>query len=282
MNYKEVAMVYASHNYDAFKEMKNNRDVREDRVEKLIASFSEKEILNPIVVNEKMEIVDGQGRFEALKKLDREIKFVIQHGADVDDCRRMNAYNTAWTPRDFVVSYKNSGNENYALLEDTHNEMGVGYSVVLTSAGISKNHGMTKIRQGDLVFTEQDVNQARNVIKTATELKNALDCKYAITLEFYSAVRVLLYKTKGYDHERMMKKCHSWRRKHDGFEPKTKQALILKQFTEIYNSGSCRTNLYFEDYLRNKGRNVRNYEEQSTGHYKADVSAKTLVARGKS
>lgn len=275
-NFKEVARVYATHDYDAFKEMKNNRDVREDRVAKLYASLSEKEILNPIVVNEKMEIVDGQGRFEALKRLDREIKFVIANGTDVEDCRRMNAYNTAWKPRDFVVSYKNSGNENYTLLEDVHNELGVGYSVVLASAGISKQFGMNKLRQGSLLFTQDHAKQAENVVKTAFELKKALDCRYALTSEFFSAVRVLLYETKGYDHERMMKKCHVWWKKNGSFEPTSKIGLILKQFSDIYNTGATKTRIYFEDYMRNKGNNVRSYDEQTTGHYKTDVSAKTL------
>lgn len=62
------AQVYEEKDYSKFKRLENNRDVTESRKEKLKASIASGEILNPIIVNEKMEIIDGQGRYEAKKR----------------------------------------------------------------------------------------------------------------------------------------------------------------------------------------------------------------------
>ena len=64
---KIIGQVFEETNYDAFAKLPDNRDLSPGRLNKLIASISERYILNPIIVNEKMEIIDGQGRLNALR-----------------------------------------------------------------------------------------------------------------------------------------------------------------------------------------------------------------------
>ena len=91
---KIIGNIYEETDYTKFRKLPDNRDVLSNRLTKLEASLSERAILNPIIVNEKMQIIDGQGRYEALKRMGKPIQYVVAKGANSDDCKRMNRYNT--------------------------------------------------------------------------------------------------------------------------------------------------------------------------------------------
>ena len=161
---KVVSSVYETKDYSIFKELEDNRDITKARVEKLVASFSEKEILNPIVVNEKMEIVDGQGRYEALKRLGRSIKFLVSPGATIEDCRRMNAYNQKWTNMEFVKSFASSGDVNYINLMECRKITNLSFDMILRLANQSTHIYFEE--EGERKFTLQKIKtgpkRARN------------------------------------------------------------------------------------------------------------------------
>ena len=70
MNYvKSSEEMFRTTDYDAFKRVLGNRKVLEDRVSKILASFDKIGYIPvPIIVNEKFEVIDGQGRLEACKR----------------------------------------------------------------------------------------------------------------------------------------------------------------------------------------------------------------------
>ena len=60
--------IYCTKNYEIFKRLYGNREVLAQRKRTIKNSILEiGYISNPIVVNENMEIIDAQGRFESLK-----------------------------------------------------------------------------------------------------------------------------------------------------------------------------------------------------------------------
>ena len=70
MNNEKTTLVRQTNNYMKFQILKGNRNVSQSRVNKIIASINRVGyITNPIIVNEHMEVIDGQGRLEALKTL---------------------------------------------------------------------------------------------------------------------------------------------------------------------------------------------------------------------
>ena len=67
--------ILRTNKYEIFKELKGNREISPLRITKIINSIKNVGyIINPIIVNEKMEIIDGQGRLEALRILKIEDK----------------------------------------------------------------------------------------------------------------------------------------------------------------------------------------------------------------
>lgn len=121
--YKKVGTVYSTTDYDSFEKLEGNRDVLERRKNLIKASIEERGwIRNPIIVNEKMQIIDGQGRFEALQELGMPIEYVISRGATIDDCIALNVKQKNWTNYDYISCYCEMGNSDYIKLAQIMNQ----------------------------------------------------------------------------------------------------------------------------------------------------------------
>lgn len=106
-NFKEADYkVYTTKKYDLFVFNAENREVSPKRVEAIKQSIeSVGYIRNPIIVNEKFEIMDGQGRFTVLKNAGMPIEFIVEPGIGADEFRALNMRQTNWTVKDFIHSY---------------------------------------------------------------------------------------------------------------------------------------------------------------------------------
>ena len=262
---KPVGTIWVTENYSIFKRLEHNRSVTNARKEKLIASMSVHEVLCPIIVNKNMEIIDGQGRYEAKKEMGLPIYFIIDENADISDCQRMNYTNSKWTTLDFAQSYASAGNENYINL------LKACYKTKQTISRVTNITGTksASITDGKFVFTKNDVEETIDTVEKGNELLNVLCFDKRPNDTFFSGVRVLL-RTKGYNHQRMLNNCVKCRSSYcqmSGLEDQ------LKVFSRIYNRYSKGGKLYFEDYMRNKGRNVRSYDQPIPDRFnEADVS----------
>lgn len=265
---KPIAVVYTTTDYNKFKKLEENRTVTENRAGKLTASFGEKEIINPIIVNEKFEIIDGQGRFEALKRLNKPIKYIISFGANIEDCRRMNRYNTSWSIIDWIESYADNSNpsvaESYKNLLYCMKKNHVSLSRVESTSHImlqSGGHSKT-VTNGTLVFSKTDIEDVEDCLKKGQEILDALTFTKRPNEAFWRGTRIVI-DTAGYSHERMLRNCALQRAKYNQMANLDGQ---LKEFSRIYNYRKCGNYLYFEDYLRNKGYSVRTYEQSFGNH----------------
>ena len=169
---EEIAKVYQTSDYSVFKRIAGNRPVdtrRKNRLRQSIQEFGY--ILNPIVVNENMEVIDGQGRLAALKELSLPVPYIIAEGAGSKECMAMNINMSNWRVKDYVNSYAELGNENYIrfkkFMED-HNDLTVDEAFgIITNRIITNGYGSIAIKEGDLIFTEEQlikVNRAAQFI----------------------------------------------------------------------------------------------------------------------
>lgn len=106
--------------YSLFKRMKGNRPILRAHVNNLIQSINKINLLstNPIKVNEKMEVIDGQNRLEAAKKLRVPIYYMVSMGGNLQDVQILNTYVEKWSMMNYIDSYVEQGNQNYILLKD--------------------------------------------------------------------------------------------------------------------------------------------------------------------
>lgn len=154
--------IKSTKNYKQFKKLIGNRRVDELRVQRIIKSIKAVGyITSPIIVNEKMEVIDGQGRLEALERLHLPVEYIVEEGAGINECISMNIYQTNWSLMDYIVSFASRGNENYIKLLKMHKEYPEFTIHALGTAlfGIGKISG-TVIHRGDLQISDDLYNSA--------------------------------------------------------------------------------------------------------------------------
>ena len=160
---REINKVFLESNLSKFKLLDGNRGIEESRVEKIIDSIKTVGFINsPIVCNEHYEIIDGQGRLEACKRLGLPIPYIVIDGLGVDECRAMNVNQKNWSTLDFISSYANEGNPSYKYLLDFVRTSGFPFSTSIWIA-VQRKYNPFAIRKGTLVFSEQDYIEARKL-----------------------------------------------------------------------------------------------------------------------
>ena len=149
--------VYTTNDYSIFKRLPGNRDIPESRISKIVESIqSIGWVHNPIIVNEKMEVIDGQGRLTALQRLKMPVEYVVAPGAGNKECIYMNMNMVNWKLPDFVKSYAEQGNENYQRLLSLMERYANGNLNIISTAlyRISKAK-LRDIKEGTLQLTEE-------------------------------------------------------------------------------------------------------------------------------
>lgn len=141
------------------------------RVMQLVISYLMVGVLTqPILVNEKYEIIDGQGRFEALKILGFPIKYVMQNGIGLNECIMMNTRSKDWDAIDYVYSFAEKGNQNYILLVNLIqnypelNLNSIGYAV------FGSEIRNTDVMDNKLSLSIEDVVNAKRNLDFANEM----------------------------------------------------------------------------------------------------------------
>ena len=163
---KPDGLIYMTSDYSIFKLLDGNRDVTSQRAKKIRSSIQKNGyILSPIAINEKYEIIDGQGRLEALRQLGLPVHFYFVPNAGLKECAALNAYSTTWTFKDYVKSYADMGNESYkrlqALLEEFGYEIGIK-AIYFATKGICLQHDSIKL--GKLSVTAEEFLHAENLL----------------------------------------------------------------------------------------------------------------------
>lgn len=94
-------------NYEIFKILNYNRPVVPYHVNNLKKSILKQNLLHlkPIIVNNKMEVIDGQHRLQAAKELGLEVYYIMENTADVGLLPSLNTNMKNWILPDFHRVY---------------------------------------------------------------------------------------------------------------------------------------------------------------------------------
>lgn len=94
-------------NYDLFVAITANREIIERHVVKLTEAIRRKNLLSvcPIICSEKMEVIDGQHRIEAAKRLKVPIYYIFGEQLDHLDIISLNNVKIKWRDIDYINFY---------------------------------------------------------------------------------------------------------------------------------------------------------------------------------
>ena len=77
MNSINKNKIHVTSDYDQFTYLVGNRDIVNKHVKSLSAEIDNRDLEIPIIVNEKMEVCDGQHRLEAYKVLGKPVPYIV-------------------------------------------------------------------------------------------------------------------------------------------------------------------------------------------------------------
>lgn len=114
---KEVNKVYKTSNLSIFKQIDGNRVPNLQHIRRLANSIRVYGMkCNPILVNERMEVIDGQHRLLAAKEVGSFVYYIIVDGYSLKEVHTLNLNQKNWTKRDYMEGYASMGIESYIKL----------------------------------------------------------------------------------------------------------------------------------------------------------------------
>lgn len=174
---KDSYKVPSTFDYGKFKFIEGNRDV--DHVKKLEESMRECGLLlQPILVNENMEIVEGQNRYTACMNLGLPVYYIIQQGIRLKEVKSLNSASKNWNTKNYIHSYAlGDQNINYIYVEQLMKAYPWANQSLITFAvtGVSGwGSGTNTYKSGDFKCTEVEYNNAVKVLDYVGQFEELL------------------------------------------------------------------------------------------------------------
>lgn len=161
--------IQSTDNYDKFKFCEFNRKIDKNHVKKLLTSISSNNLLEfcPILVDNKMQIIDGQHRLMAAKELNLPIYYQIKEDAVDEDIVLLNASSKRWSLEDYVNYYAKKGKKNYQDIITLSEKYDLSVNVILNVFG-KQYLGSREMKVGNLSALDMELAEAR--LKQLNEL----------------------------------------------------------------------------------------------------------------
>jgi hypothetical protein len=132
-----ISATQKTSDYTIFKKMDGNREVLPGNVRQLVRSMVDNGNLTqnvPVLVNEHMEVVDGQHRLAALQQLGWPVYYRIEEGLGLSVVQALNNAGRNWSWKDYASSHA-AHIPDYQKFLDLANEFGIGFGVVIMYCG---------------------------------------------------------------------------------------------------------------------------------------------------
>lgn len=162
--------VYFTREYSAFKFIQGNRMLDELKIKRIIQDIkwgNNMLAAFPILVDDQLNIIDGQHRYYAAMKTKNNIYYIIYEPVAIQQIATMNSRQKGWKMIDYLDCYVSTGNNDYQILkefEDTY-DTGIGIAMLL----LSGSYDVKSYKEGS--FKVYDLNRA-NEIATCLNIFN--------------------------------------------------------------------------------------------------------------
>lgn len=221
--------------YDIFKFREDNREkIDHAHVRDLCESIESRNLLElrPIMVNSEMEVLDGQHRLLAAKKLGVHIYYQVDDALNASDIIIMNVAKR-WTLGDYLNFYTKQQYDEYIKLKNfmKKNNLSLKIAVLLTMK--SGRLEWKKFRDGTYVFPNEDIDVNLDICWDTIEYIKRMNgfSSYTDSGKFWKALLKLI------KHENF--NAIMWRKNLEKmierFKPKARTEDYLAMFMEVHN-----------------------------------------------
>lgn len=202
-----VTEIRETNNYSMFKNMLGNREIKDTNYKKLLRSMSEKQLLMPILVNEKFEIIDGQHRFTACKTLNLPVYYYVVPGYKIEDVKRANLVSCTWNLDDYLNLHFEMGKTEYSNFKEIieKNKLKVTQLLEIVAGIENKEYSRVKMAFEDGIFAIESPLEIQRFLQDWQDFR---ELKEYNTSKFTRAF-LKVYKHKKYNHKLMNKKIQT-------------------------------------------------------------------------
>ena len=106
---------FETKDYSKFKKIRGNRPVDQTHVNALKKLIADKDLKDPIRVNKKNEVIDGQHTLQARKELGLVIPYIVIDSDDPLDVARLNTGRKNWSMDHYLEHHCARGKMDYKI-----------------------------------------------------------------------------------------------------------------------------------------------------------------------
>lgn len=205
--------VYETDDVTVFKKLGGNRSIYREHVAKLVKVFAKDEEFsrkNPIKVNEKMEIIDGQHRVEAYKKYQQlgeteaKLYYMVIPGLNLIDARSSNSGQKTWNPKDYAEAFVVQGRKEYGIYLKMSKEFELNHNIMeLYLTNRSRKGG--EFKSGEFIILDEKESRKR-----LHQLKDMGQYFPDYKLSSFGTAFHVICSSSLYDHERMKEQMEKY------------------------------------------------------------------------
>lgn len=224
--------------YALFKDVSSNRDVDQRHVRNLAAAIQRKDLLhvNPILVNKRMEVLDGQHRLAAARLLQKAVFYIVDEAIDHSDIARLNTNKKNWQLMDYINYYTVKGVKQYKELARLINEF-PNFPPSFIIAAIGDDGSRQRIAVMNGLLDTSNIAGAKEVFSCIKDFEAHFTHTY--NSRFLEAL-LFLYNTGSYNHEVMVNKLQ----RYPGcLVACANKKQYIKLLQEVYNKGTHEKNI---------------------------------------
>lgn len=228
-------------NLTRFVRVIGNRVTDPMHVAKLMESIEKHNMLEyaPILVNSKWQVIDGQTRLEAARKLGAEVYFIMGDDLTLDDVVLLNTTTRAWRINDYLHSYVSRKVPAYVRVAEYAKKWGltVANSIAILASDTDKHLQAPYIefRTGQLKILGEDYADefAAHIHRIRPYTVDGI----WQNREFLQALKIIIYREE-LDVDELVGKLEAYGR------PINREVNVkeyLRQIEDIWNRGQRRT-----------------------------------------
>ena len=264
-----VNEVLKTDDYSIFRLSKFNRNVI---FRKEMLKQAEEGFIAPIIVNEKMIVIDGQNRLLHSKEAGVPVEYIIKEGLTEDDIVRMNTVQKPWSLTNYIEAYANQGSNEYEKLIDLINQKLSSVTNTIQFAvdyPTARQMGSEVIKTGDFQFYNYDktiefLHYSERFRKHTKTPKRA-----RVESALYE-----LFRLKEFDQKRLIEKVIQTGIAEDIKIKDPKHTEALKMLLDSYNQKlNVESNKFISYHITSYGTIVIDSDRQDWTRKKTAVSA---------
>lgn len=201
-------VVQSTTNYDQFTFLTANRVVNDRHVMSIRKSFEEDGNFTqqtPILVNERLQVIDGQHRLTACRELGLPVFYTVVPGIGAREAQKMNLLHRKWDTLDYLHVYIQENKAPYVRFQQLMEEYPdiTPSLLIIYVNGYDTNGIHARFRSGDLKLNNVMLEKARKRLERLTELQGICD---AFKMKPMAVALLRAMNTDVYKHRKMVEK----------------------------------------------------------------------------